>query len=225
MKGKKSLFLTACLCMTIGITACGGEGGQKTANQNSASGGEALTAETTKAPQLQMEAPAKAEDNKTTGGKPADENGGVKKAASKKPVSKKTASKKKSKTYKASKVMKAALKGMELPSMMDMTDDMLADTYGINKKLLSSYSVKMPMMITHATECSVFVVKKKASVKQVKKGIEKRVKALEETWSQYLPDQYELVQNYKVVVKGKCVLFVIAEDADAIVKNFKAYVK
>lgn len=206
--------------MTIGITACGGEGGQKTANQNPASGGEVLTAETTKAPQLQMEAPAKAEDDKTTGEKTADENGEVKKTAAKK-----SDAKKKTKTYKASKVMKAALKGIELPSMMDMTDDMMADTYGINKKLLSSYSVKMPMMITHATECSVFVVKKKASVKQVKKGIEKRVKALEETWSQYLPDQYELVQNYKVVVKGKCVLFVIAEDADAIVKNFKAYVK
>jgi len=114
-----------------------------------------------------------------------------------------------------------ATDGVELPATVDMSAEMFADTYGIDTELLASYSVNMPMMNVHATEIAIFEVKDEASIDAVKAGIEKRQKALEEQWQSYLPAQFELVQNYKVAVKGNLVLFVISEHADQIVANFE----
>lgn len=111
--------------------------------------------------------------------------------------------------------------GVELPATVDMPEEMFADTYGIDTGLLESYSVNMPMMNITATEIAVFEAKDEASIDSIKAGIEKRQKALEEQWKRYLPAQLELVQNYKVAVKGNLVLFVISEDADQIVENFE----
>ncbi len=111
--------------------------------------------------------------------------------------------------------------GLELPKSMDMPEETFADTYGIDTELLASYSVNMPMMNVHATEIAVFEVKDAANIEAVKAGIEKRQKALEEQWQSYLPEQLELVQNYKVAVKDNLVLFVISEHADQIVANFE----
>lgn len=111
--------------------------------------------------------------------------------------------------------------GIELPATIDMPPEMFADTYGIDTELLESYSVNMPMMNVTATEIAVFEVKDEASIDAVKAGIEKRQKALEEQWKSYLPEQLELVQNYKVAVKENLVLFVISENADKIVENFE----
>ncbi|MBU3804421.1 MAG: DUF4358 domain-containing protein [Candidatus Cellulosilyticum pullistercoris] len=111
--------------------------------------------------------------------------------------------------------------GIELPATVDMPEEMFADTYGIDPELLASYSVNMPMMNVTATEIAVFEVKDEASIEAVKAGIEKRQKALEEQWQSYLPEQLELVQNYKVAVKDNLVLFVISEHADQIVETFE----
>lgn len=112
--------------------------------------------------------------------------------------------------------------GLELPKSMEMPADVFADSYGINTDLLDSYYVAMPMMNVTATEIAVFEVKDTASIEEVKAGIEKRQKALEAQWASYLPQQYDLVQNYKVEVKDNKVIFVISEVADQIIEKFNA---
>lgn len=111
--------------------------------------------------------------------------------------------------------------GIELPKRMNMDATMFQDTYGIATNHLSSYVVSMPTMNVHATEIAVFEVVDENARAAVKAGIEKRVKALTEQWQSYLPDQYELVKNYKVVDKGNLVLFVISGEADAIISKFE----
>lgn len=112
--------------------------------------------------------------------------------------------------------------GIELPSRVNMDATMFKDTYGIATDHLSSYVVSKPMMKVHATEIAVFEVVDEKGREAVKQGIEKRVKALTEQWQTYLPEQYELVKNYKVVDKDNFVLFVISEEADAIISKFNA---
>jgi len=115
--------------------------------------------------------------------------------------------------------------GIELPSRMNMEAEMFKDTYAIDPSVLSSYVVSMPMMNVHATEIAVFELKDASGADAVKAGIEKRVQALSEQWKMYLPDQYELVQNYKIVEKGNYIIFVISDSADTIVSKFEAYVQ
>ncbi len=111
--------------------------------------------------------------------------------------------------------------GIELPYRNNMDSVMFADTYGISPKHLSSYVVSMPMMNVHATEIAIFEVVDEKGREAVKAGIDKRVQALTEQWKSYLPEQYELVKNYQVVDKGNFVLFVISDEADAIINKFK----
>lgn len=110
--------------------------------------------------------------------------------------------------------------GIELPARTNMDTAMFKDTYGITTNHLSSYVVSTPMMNVHATEIAVFEVVDENGRQAVKAGIEKRVEALKAQWERYLPEQYELVKNYKVVDRGNYVLFVISEVADTIINNF-----
>lgn len=112
--------------------------------------------------------------------------------------------------------------GIELPKSSEMPTEMFADTYGIDTNLLESYYVSMPMMNVHATEIAIFELKDENSVDAVMAGIEKRQKGLEEQWASYLPEQLELVQNYKTAVKGNKVIFVVSAANDQIIEKFNA---
>ena len=114
--------------------------------------------------------------------------------------------------------------GIELPNRVNMDATMFKDTYGIASKYLSSYVVSTPITNVHATEIAVFEVVNETAREAVKTGIEKRVEALTKQWQTYLPEQYELVKNYKVVDKGNLVLFVISDQADSIISKFNAAV-
>lgn len=110
--------------------------------------------------------------------------------------------------------------GIELPMSNQMPAEMFADTYGIDTSLLESCYVAMPMMNVHATEIAIFELKDESSQDAVMAGIEKRQKALEDQWASYLPEQLELVKNYKTAVKGNKVIFVVSESSDQIIEKF-----
>ena len=90
---------------------------------------------------------------------------------------------------------------------------------------LADYYGSTPMMMVHATEIAVFRPADKAAAKNVKSAIQTRVDDLYNIWSQYLPMQFELVENYQVVEKNGYILFVVAEEADKIVDQFVKAVK
>ena len=107
----------------------------------------------------------------------------------------------------------------EMPSMMELSADDLATMYGIDSSMVEAFVCKMPMMNTTATE---YLIAKAASgqADAVKKAALKRQSDLDATWKQYLPEQYEKVKNYQLVVNGDYVLFVVADNAAAAVQAF-----
>lgn len=120
---------------------------------------------------------------------------------------------------------KVITESMELPMLNQMDSTYFADTYGIDTSLLKSYEVRMPVMIVHSSEIGIFELNNASDAQKVIAGIEKRVEGLKNQWQSYLPDQYELVQNYKTATKGNYVIFVVSEYADTIISNFNAQVK
>ena len=108
---------------------------------------------------------------------------------------------------------------LELPMMMQLGDEDLEFLYGMDAADLESYVARVPMMNVHATEFFLAKVKD-GKMDDVKSALEGRQSNLVQQWSQYLPDQYALVQNYKLVVNGNYVLFCISEDADTVVNAF-----
>ena len=115
-----------------------------------------------------------------------------------------------------------AISQYELPSMMDADADILSQFYGISADDLVEYVCKMPLMAVHATEFFIAQVKD-GKMDAVKAGVEKRQADLYQQWSQYLPDQLELVENYQLVTSGNYILFAISEYADQAVSAFNSY--
>ena len=113
---------------------------------------------------------------------------------------------------------------LDLPSLMDVDADTLSALYGIDAADVEEYICKMPMMSVQATEFFIAKVKD-GKLDAVKSALEQRQKDLEEQWSQYLPAQLELVQNYKLVSNGNYILFAVSESAPDAVSAFNTYTK
>mgnify|MGYP005773834947 CR=1 FL=1 len=116
------------------------------------------------------------------------------------------------------------ISALELPGMIALDDTQLSDMYGISASDLEEYVCMIPMMAVHATEFFVAEVKD-GKMDAVKEGIAKRQADLQAQWSQYLPEQLELVENYQLVTSGNYILFAISEQADAAVTAFNTYTK
>lgn len=104
---------------------------------------------------------------------------------------------------------------------MSLTDSDLSSLYGLDSSSVEGFVGKVPMMNVKATE---YLVVKAVSGKAetVKNGMLKRQADLDATWKQYLPEQYELVKNYKLVTNGDYVLFAVGENAQAAVDAFNS---
>lgn len=113
---------------------------------------------------------------------------------------------------------------LDLPNLTQLDDSTFTALYGISTSDLVSYVCYIPAMGVHATEFFVAEVKD-GKMDTVKAGIEKRQADLDAQWSQYLPQQYDLVKNYKLVTNGNYVLFAISEHADEAVTAFNTYTK
>lgn len=117
-----------------------------------------------------------------------------------------------------------AISDRELPYFQDLDDELLSDFYGVDPANLVEYICKIPFMNTQATEFFIAQVQP-GQIDTVKSALEKRQADLAEQWSQYLPDQLELVQNYKLVTNGDYILFAVADCADEAVDTFNSYTK
>lgn len=116
------------------------------------------------------------------------------------------------------------ISALDMPMMTTVNDALLSSIYGINASDLVEYVCKMPAMDTTATEFFIGEVKD-GKMDTVKAALEARQDALDEEWSKYLPEQYELVQNYQLVTSGNYVIFVISDQADEAVSAFNTYAK
>lgn len=109
---------------------------------------------------------------------------------------------------------------VEQPSLMEVEEDMVAQLYHLAPSLLEDYSIRMPMMNVKSNEIAILKVKDAKDISTVETAVKERATDIQKQFEQYLPDQYENAQNYKLVTKGNYILFVISESADQLVTEF-----
>ena len=108
----------------------------------------------------------------------------------------------------------------EMPGFMDTPEEILSgDAYGIDTADLETYLSKTPMMNVSATEFFIAKVKD-GKMDTVKAALQARQASLDNQWSTYLPDQYEMVKNYKLTVNGNYIFFAVSEYAEQAEKLF-----
>lgn len=106
----------------------------------------------------------------------------------------------------------------ELPMGMDVDEIMLSEVYGLSSEQVKDFAILMPAMNVHATEI-ILIEAQDGKLDEVKKALDTRMENIEQTWSTYLPAQYELVKNRKTVEKGNTLAIIIADHADQIAEE------
>lgn len=108
-----------------------------------------------------------------------------------------------------------------------MKTDLLSDeesffSLDVNKEDLEEAVIFGSPIMTRADEIVILKAKDESKVEELKKSLEKENERLEQIWSQYLPDQYEKVQNHILKTKGKYLIYIVnenPEDIEAIFDN------
>ncbi len=120
----------------------------------------------------------------------------------------------------AKEMVDEMLAKVEQPSLMEVEEDMVSQLYHLAPSLLEDYSIRMPMMNVKSNEIAILKVKDAKDISTVETAVKERAADIQKQFEQYLPDQYENAQNYKLVKKGNYILFVISESADQLVTEF-----
>ena len=107
--------------------------------------------------------------------------------------------------------------GEDLPMMMPVDETILQDFYGLTTDQVSDYAISLAAMNVHSTEI-IMVEAQEGKLEEVKAALDTRMQNVEDIWSTYLADQYELVENRKTLETGNYIVIVIAEKADEIMK-------
>ncbi|HSR03361.1 MAG TPA: DUF4358 domain-containing protein [Proteiniclasticum sp.] len=117
------------------------------------------------------------------------------------------------------------LEDLEWGSMIPLDDETLLQFYELDAEILEEYDANIPMMNVTTQEYSVFKVKDEKDIEAVEAGIVKRAEAVQKSFEQYLPDQYENAKNYYTEVNGKYLVFVIHSEVDKAEEVFKGFFK
>jgi len=111
----------------------------------------------------------------------------------------------------------------EQPMLMELETAMVQQLYHLDPALLEDYSIRTPLINVKTNELAILKVKEAKDVASVEEAVKQRAGDVQKQFETYLPDQHELSKNYKLVTKGNCILFVISENADELVKSFESF--
>lgn len=101
----------------------------------------------------------------------------------------------------------------------------LRKLYYINKNQVEDFVSFVPKSNMNANEILVLKVKDEKDIPTIKSGIEERIKKQGESFKNYRPEEYNLIENAILEVEGNNIIFIISKDSsqikEAIDSNFK----
>ncbi len=110
-------------------------------------------------------------------------------------------------------------------TLTQIPDEFIGNGYQIDASQYESVLVYGSMMGVHANEIILLKAKNQAGVSLAKQTLENRKNQLIEQWKSYLPEQYELVKQSKIVTNGLYAAFVCANSQNSAVNAFHAALK
>ncbi len=110
-------------------------------------------------------------------------------------------------------------------ALSEIPEEFIGNVYQIDTSKYEDVLVYGSMMGVHANEIILIKAKDTAGVSEAKNALQNRKSQLVEQWKSYLPDQYELVKQSKIVSSGLYVAFVCANNQDQAVNAFQKALK
>lgn len=108
----------------------------------------------------------------------------------------------------------------EFSKMNPITDDEASAKFLIDKSKIKNIIGREP--IVHTKSCMYVIIETDSdNIQDVKLALESYGSEYEEQWKTYLPDQYELVKNREIGVKGNYVYMIVSENPEKILELIK----
>ena len=111
-------------------------------------------------------------------------------------------------------VMQEILDNTQLPEMMELTDENLADYYGLDAAWYTDAAACINANGYEKEEIVLVHAKTEADVPQIEQCLNTALSNAAEEMRNYLPQQYAMIQNSRVQTKGLYVWLFISEDND-----------
>lgn len=111
---------------------------------------------------------------------------------------------------------------VSLYSPVIMPDSFISNYYGIDVSALDEYVFAMSEEATSAETIVIMKVKSEDSLDAVKTALQTVIDEKKAEMENYLPEQFEIVKNSSVQVKGNYVYLVISEQAGTISEMIEA---
>lgn len=108
----------------------------------------------------------------------------------------------------------------DFDKMQNIDAETASATFLIDSSKIKDIIGKSPIVNTKAF-MYVIIKTENEYLQEIKMALESYGTEYEKVWSTYLPDQYELVKNRKIGIKGNYVYMIISENPDKIVELIK----
>ncbi len=106
------------------------------------------------------------------------------------------------------------------PAMSKVEKESLELTLGIKEEEVEEVLFKMPMMMTNSA--TYIIIKPTEGNKEiVEEKVNTYMENLEQNWSTYLPDQYELVKDRTEEEIGEYLVYIISNDNEKVLEAIK----
>lgn len=108
----------------------------------------------------------------------------------------------------------------DFDKMQNIDAETASATFLIDSSKIKDIIGKSPIVNTKSF-MYVIIKAENEDLQEIKMALESYGTEYEKVWSTYLPDQYELVKNRKIGIKGNYVYMIISENPDKIVELIK----
>lgn len=114
---------------------------------------------------------------------------------------------------------------IKMPTMIALNDNYIANYYGIDISLLEEYVFMNAEDVIYADTIILMKVKEESSAKEMKEALETMIEQKKMELENYLPKQFQLVEESEVIVSGSYISLVISEEREEIDKIIEKYIE
>jgi len=122
-------------------------------------------------------------------------------------------------------IVEKAMQAGEYPEMLELDEKKLERFYNITPSEIAEYKVFIATTNVKADELAVIKLKNPSDAGAIKEKINKRIQQQANSFKDYLPNEYSLIENHVLSVKGNYILFAISKNADKVEKAFAGFFK
>lgn len=113
----------------------------------------------------------------------------------------------------------------ETDDMVKLSDEKASDFYDLSFDGLSEYTIYVSGSRATANELCIMILKDEDSVANAKASIEKRIDEQKASYENYIPAEYDKIQNAVIKTEGNYIVMAVGIDSDSLEKMIKDNLK